>query len=93
MNKYLEYTVVMVFVSSILTLQLKYINMNKEIINNITETIIDELYEQTTRYMNKYGNYIIVSNNEFVKDQEKFVREVIKELNFRIKVIEEKENK
>ena len=57
--------------------------MNKEIVNNITETIIDELYEQTIHYMYKSNQYT-ESNDEFVKDQEKFVIEVIKELNKRI---------
>ena len=66
--------------------------MNKEIINNITETIIDELYEKSIEYMYSSGKYN-ESDNEFVKDQEKFVREVIKELNFRIKVVGEQENK
>jgi hypothetical protein len=66
--------------------------MNKEIINNITETIIDNLYETSLHYMYKFGEYG-ESDDKFGKDQEKFVREVIKELNFRIKVIEEKENK
>ena len=66
--------------------------MNKEIINNITETIIDELYEKSVEYMYNSGKYT-ESNDKFVKDQEKFVREVIKELNFRIKIIEEIENK
>ena len=66
--------------------------MNKEIINNITETIIDNLYETSLHYMYKFGEYG-ESDDKFIKDQEKFVREVIKELNFRIKVIEEKENK
>ena len=65
--------------------------MNKEIINNITETIIDNLYDTTVEYMYNSGKYL-ESNDKFVKDQEKFVREVIKELNFRIKVVEEKEN-
>ena len=50
--------------------------MNKEIVNNITETIIDELYEQTIHYMYKSNQYT-ESNDEFVKDQEKFVIEVI----------------
>ena len=57
--------------------------MNKEIINNITETIIDDLYEQTIHYMYKDGDYT-ESNDEFCEDQEKFVIEVIKELNKRI---------
>ena len=65
--------------------------MNKEIINNITETIIDNLYDTTVEYMYDSGKYD-ESDNEFVKDQEKFVREVIKELNFRVKSIEIIEN-
>ena len=66
--------------------------MNKEIINNITETIIDELYEKSVEYMYDSGKYI-ESDKEFVEDQEKFVIEVIKELNFRIKIVKEQENK
>ena len=65
--------------------------MNKEIINNITETIIDNLYDTTVEYMCDSGKYD-ESNNEFVKEQEEFVREVIKELNFRVKSIEIIEN-
>ena len=57
--------------------------MIKEIINNITETIIDNLYEQTIHYMYKSNKYT-ESNNKFVEEQEKFVIEVIKELNKRI---------
>tara|TARA_R110002051_G_scaffold52878_3_gene100100 strand:- start:405 stop:608 length:204 start_codon:yes stop_codon:yes gene_type:complete len=66
--------------------------MNKEVVNNITETIVDNLYDITGECMYDSGEYP-ESNLKFVKDQEKFVREVIKELNFRIKVIEEEENK
>ena len=65
--------------------------MNKEIINNITETIIDNLYDTTVEYMYDSGKYD-ESDNEFVKDQEWFVRKVIKELNFRVKSIEIIEN-
>ena len=58
--------------------------MNKEIVNNITETIIDELCEQTIHYMYKSNQYT-ESNDKFVKDQEEFVIEVIKELNKRVR--------
>mgnify|MGYP003124828160 CR=1 FL=1 len=57
--------------------------MKKKIINEITDTIIDNLYQQSEYYMcesNKYEE----SNDEFVKEQEKYVVEVIKELNKRI---------
>ena len=57
--------------------------MNKKIINEITETIIDNLHQQSEYYMcesNKYEE----SNDKFVKEQEKYVIEVIKELNKRI---------
>ena len=61
--------------------------MNKEVINNITETIVDNLYDITGECMYDSGEYD-ESDNEFVENQEKFVREVIKELNFRVKSIE-----
>jgi len=57
----------------------------EKIVSETVETIIDHLYETSHHYMYKYGNYIIVSNNEFVKDQEEIVKLVIKELNNRIK--------
>ena len=57
--------------------------MNKKIINEITDTIIDNLYQQSEYYMYESNQYN-ESNNKFVEDQEKYVLEVIKELNKRI---------
>ena len=57
--------------------------MNKKIINEITDTIIDNLYQQSEYYMYESNQYT-ESNNKFVEDQEKYVLEVIKELNKRI---------
>ena len=57
--------------------------MNKKIINEITDTIIDNLYQQSEYYMYESNQYN-ESNDKFVEDQEKYVLEVIKELNKRI---------
>ena len=59
--------------------------MNKEIINNITETIIDNLYETSLHYMYKFGEYG-ESDDKFMKDQEEIVKLVIKEIDRRITI-------
>ena len=58
--------------------------LNKEIINEVTDTIVDNIYQQTEYYMYEVGKYT-ESNDKFVEDMEKYVVEVIKELNNRIK--------
>ena len=57
--------------------------MEKKIIMETVETIIDNIYEVTGEYMYESGQYD-ESNNKFVEDREKYVLEVIKELNKRI---------
>ena len=57
--------------------------LNKEIINEVTDTIVDNIYQQTEYYMYEVGKYT-ESNDKFVEDMEKYVVEVIKELNNRI---------
>ena len=59
--------------------------MNKEIINNITETILDNLYETSLHYMYKFGEYG-ESDDKFGKDQEEIVKLVIKEIDRRITI-------
>ena len=58
--------------------------LNKKIINETVETIIDSIYEKTEDYMEEYGNYS-ETNDEFFEDREEYMIEVIKELNNRIK--------
>ena len=58
--------------------------MEKKIINEITETIIDNLYEQSEYYMYEMDEYT-ESNNNFIEDQEKYILKVIKELNKRVR--------
>ena len=53
--------------------------MNKEVINEVTDTIVDKIYQETEYYMYEVGKYT-ESNDKFVKDMEKYVVEVIKEL-------------
>ena len=57
--------------------------LNKKIINETVDTIIDSIYEKTEDYMYEYGKYT-ESNNEFFEDREEYMIEVIKELNNRI---------
>jgi len=57
--------------------------MEKKIIMETVETIIDNIYEVTGEYMYESGQYD-ESNNKFVEEQEKYIIEVIKELNKRI---------
>ena len=57
--------------------------LNKKIINETVETIIDSIYEVTQEYMYESNQYD-ESNDKFVEEQEKYVIEVIKELNNRI---------
>ena len=57
--------------------------LNKKIINETVETIIDSIYEVTQEYMYESNQYN-ESNDKFVENQEKYVFEVIKELNNRI---------
>ncbi len=58
--------------------------LNKKIINETVETIIDSIYEKTEDYMYEYGKYT-ESNNEFFEDREEYMIEVINELYNRIK--------
>jgi chorismate mutase len=60
--------------------------MNREIINEVTDTIVDKIYQETEYYMYEVGKYK-ESNDKFVEDMEKYVVEVIKELNYRIKEV------
>ena len=60
--------------------------MEKKIINEITETIIDNLYEQSEYYMYEMDEYT-ESNNNFIEDQEKYILKVIKELNKRVREV------
>jgi len=66
----------------------KISEFNKRIVNEITDTIIDHLYEESEHYMYEFGEYeessVNIFNDKFVEDQEKYVLEVIKELNKRI---------
>jgi len=57
--------------------------LNKKIINETVETIIDTIYEVTQEYMYKFGNHS-ESSDEFMKEQEMLEKEVIKELYKRI---------
>jgi gas vesicle protein len=57
--------------------------LKEKIINETVETIIDSIYEVTQEYMYESNQYN-ESNDKFVEDQEKYVIEVIKELNNRI---------
>ena len=62
--------------------------LNKKIITETVETIIDSIYEKTEDYMFEYGSYsreYEETNNEFFEDREEYIIEVIKELNNRIK--------
>ena len=58
--------------------------LNKKIINETVDTIIDSIYEKNEDYMYEYGNYT-ESNNEFFEDREEYMIEVINELYNRIK--------
>jgi len=58
--------------------------LNKKIITETVETIIDSIYEKTEDYMFEYGKYE-ETNDEFFEDREEYILEVIKELNNRIK--------
>tara|TARA_R100001594_G_scaffold72969_1_gene107559 strand:+ start:37 stop:219 length:183 start_codon:yes stop_codon:yes gene_type:complete len=57
--------------------------LKEKIINETVETIIDSIYEVTQEYMYESNQYD-ESNDKFVEEQEKYVIEVIKELNNRI---------
>jgi len=62
--------------------------LNKKIITETVETIIDSIYEKTEDYMFEYGSYsreYEETNDEFFEDREEYIIEVIKELNNRIK--------
>ena len=58
--------------------------LNKKIINETVDTIIDSIYEKTEDYMYEYGKYT-ESNNEFFEDREEYMIEVINELYNRLK--------
>jgi hypothetical protein len=60
--------------------------MNREIINEVTDTVVDKIYQETEYYMYEVGKYT-ESNDKFVEDMEKYVVEVIKELNYRIQEV------
>jgi len=57
--------------------------LNKKIITETVETIIDSIYEKTEHYMDEYGNYS-ETNDEFFEDREEYMIEVINELYNRI---------
>ena len=57
--------------------------LNKKIIDETVDTIIDSIYEKTEDYMYEYGKYT-ESNNEFFEDREEYMIEVINELYNRI---------
>ena len=62
--------------------------LNKKIITETVETIIDSIYEKTEDYMFEYGSYsreYEETNDEFFEDREEYIIEVIKELYNRIK--------
>ena len=62
--------------------------LNKKIITETVETIIDSIYEKTEDYMFEYGSYsreYEETNDEFFEDREEYIIEVIKELNNRKK--------
>ena len=61
-------------------------NIKNKIIEETVETIIDKLYQESEHYMYESNQYN-ESNDKFVEDQEKYVIEVIKELNNRINKI------
>ena len=58
--------------------------LNKKIINETVDTIIDSIYEKTEDYMYEYGKYT-ESNNEFFEDREEYMIEIINELYNRLK--------
>ena len=57
--------------------------LNKKIITETVDTIIDSIYEKTEDYMEEYGNYS-ETNDEFFEDREEYMIEVINELYNRI---------
>ena len=57
--------------------------LNKKIITETVETIIDSIYEKTEFYMEEFGNYS-ETNDEFFEDREEYMIEVINELYNRI---------
>ena len=63
--------------------------LNKKIINETVETIIDSIYEKTEDYMLENGYDVSEMDEEFTseffEDREEYIIEVIKELNNRIK--------
>ena len=63
--------------------------LNKKIINETVETIIDSIYEKTEDYMLENGYDVSEMDEEFTseffEDREEYMIEVIKELNNRIK--------
>ena len=58
--------------------------LNKIIINETVETIIDSIYEKTEHYMFEIGGYNGCPNDEFFEDREEYMIEVINELYNRI---------
>ena len=58
--------------------------LNKKIINETVDTIIDSIYEKTEDYMFEYGNYN-ESDNKFYNDKEELFSRVIEEINNRLK--------
>ena len=51
-----------------------------KIVQETVETIIDHLYETSHHYMYKYGIHVYKTDDEFIKDQEEIVRQVIVEI-------------
>ena len=57
--------------------------LNKKIITETVETIIDSIYEKTEEYMEKYGE-LTETHDEFYENREEYMLEVIKELSRRV---------
>ena len=57
--------------------------LNKKIITETVETIIDSIYEKTEEYMEKYGE-LTETHDEFYENREEYILEVIKELSRRV---------
>ena len=62
--------------------------MKNKIVLETVETIIDNLEEKLVDYMFEYGEYS-ETNDEFYSDKEEFTKLVIKELNSRLRELEQ----
>jgi hypothetical protein len=58
--------------------------LNRKIINETVNTIIDSIYEKTEDYMYEYGKTDYKTDSEFFEDREEYMIEVINELYNRI---------